>query len=432
MRYVRDQPIITDLIENRYQLKTQRFDTGDVNQHIYYLRDTYVDVQNWSNAPYSLPDAFKGMSPFSVLDDIIDQVKANQLEGHYTASNQDLIYPFTGGLYQMPLQKVGFAHLIAETTSYETLKFLTDSGEYYAKTINWNAAEAFPYSQSVGYKAKDSLEYWCVSNGFSDLCTHLLEDFLENHGEFQLSMHLRAVSKHQGPEAQYCLQFWDNKNQKYIYILCNQLILALPLQAIKKIIWSSELGNLFYSDTFQNLLTAVRPLPVVRFALLFETPWWHSDFNGLNGHMVTDLPIRHGYYFGSQTPGQYSVFLATIDMHQTDYWLSLLNHKNNSGELPQPLLDELLKQLKLIHQRSDIPNPHKALFYSWSSSHYGAGFHAWNPGYNVVACMQQALHPFVEEKIHFVGEAFSNIQGWVEGAFSTVNVLLDTVFNDSI
>ncbi|MDP3704528.1 MAG: FAD-dependent oxidoreductase [Legionellaceae bacterium] len=427
MRYVTSQRIITNLIENHYALKKQPFDTGYVDNHIYYLRGKHLDTNTWSNVPYVLPETCRDMSPFKILDSIIDDVKKhNDVQSEI---KKELIYPHQGHLQGQSLQNIGFANLITASSSHETLKFLCDSGEYYAKTINWNAKEAFPYSQSIGYKAKDDIEYWCVADGFSSLTEKISDEFNRLGGQLHTDRQLRTIEHYDGQLGKYRLVFHDKKNNQEHVIITNKIVLAIPKGPLMNLGWLSGLSELFYGSIFKNLLASVRILPVIRFALLFKTPWWETDFDGLNGHMVTDLPLRHGYYFGSHDSKHTSVFLSTIDMDLTDYWLPYIGHTMESGLLSDATIAELTKQLKIIHRKDDIETPVVGFFSNWLSESYGGGFHAWNPGYCVSTVMESMRKPFAHENIHIIGESFSGLQGWVEGALCTAEKLLHDHFS---
>jgi monoamine oxidase len=81
---------------------------------------------------------------------------------------------------------------------------------------------------------------------------------------------------------------------------------------------------------------------------------------------------------------------------------------------------EILKQLSLIH---NIPIPENTLkeciYQFWGNDPFGAGYHNFYSGYYIPSVMQSIRKPWEEESIFFVGEAFSNETGWVEGAFQT-------------
>jgi hypothetical protein len=86
------------------------------------------------------------------------------------------------------------------------------------------------------------------------------------------------------------------------------------------------------------------------------------------------------------------------------------------------------EQLALLHgvQERDIPDPKHAACADWSLEPFGGGCHFWEPGVNVEQTMKNVKQPLSEQQIYIVGEAYSGVQGWVEGALtSTEKVLQD-------
>ena len=57
------------------------------------------------------------------------------------------------------------------------------------------------------------------------------------------------------------------------------------------------------------------------------------------------------------------------------------------------------------------------------------GLHHFYSGYYIPSIMQCIRRPWKDESIHFVGEGFSNNSGWVEGAFQTAEMLLQSEFD---
>jgi protoporphyrinogen oxidase len=436
MRFLKSQKIVKNLIERHYKLSIQPFDTGSVDKHIYYLRGNHVDLSKW-NVNYNLPIAHRSKSPFQILNEIINQLFVSNgiFNREYSAQEwseikNKLIFPYLGNLQGQKLSDIGFANFIAACTSDETLKFIADSGEYYAKTINWNAEEALPYSQTVGYKAKDDIEYWCISKGFSELVHKISEEIKTYKGSIQCQMELKEIDFCYDSHARYKLIFQDHHNHKKVTIFANKIILAIPKKPLQQVVWKHKLAKKFNTKYIKNMLNSVRSLPAIRIALLFKTPWWKQHFKGLNGHMVTDLPIRHGYYFGSLSADKYSVFLSTIDMNVTDYWLPYITQQSslNDNVLPSLAINEIMRQLKIIHQIDDIELPAIAIYSDWSREYQEAGFHAWNPKYSVKEVMKNIRMPLKDESIHIIGESFSGIQGWAEGALCTAERLMQDHF----
>lgn len=64
------------------------------------------------------------------------------------------------------------------------------------------------------------------------------------------------------------------------------------------------------------------------------------------------------------------------------------------------------------------------MYQNWGNDPFGGGYHNWFAGYNVERCMKAVRRPWKDEKIFIVGEAFSNLTGWVEGALQTADHML--------
>jgi hypothetical protein len=65
----------------------------------------------------------------------------------------------------------------------------------------------------------------------------------------------------------------------------------------------------------------------------------------------------------------------------------------------------------------------------WSSNPFGAGYHAWAAHYDICDVMEKIRKPTqlidgLDANIFIVGSAYSNDQGWVEGAFCTAESVL--------
>ena len=162
----------------------------------------------------------------------------------------------------------------------------------------------------------------------------------------------------------------------------------------------------------------------------------------MRGVSVTDLPTRQTLYFSS---GADNILLASYnDMSTTEFWSAL--HENFTDvwqpsssnqqkkivpvEHYPPFMDihpaktvlvhEIIKQLSLIHQVNVEESWVKECIYQfWGRDPYGAGYHTFNPGYDIPSVMKTIRKPWKDHPIHIVGEAYSNEPGWVEGAFQT-------------
>ena len=176
------------------------------------------------------------------------------------------------------------------------------------------------------------------------------------------------------------------------------------------------------------------------------------------GPSVTDTPIRQVVYFGNNAPAQgskpiYGLLASYDDEMYTDFWKELelgpdTNRKIPVSEDMQPLegprrapdvmVKMLRQQLAAVHfgPQSDfsfVPEPLETRYMDWSLPPFGAGYHAYAAHYNICDVQQKIRKPSqlidgADADIFIVGEAYSNDQAWVEGAFCTAESVLNDFF----
>lgn len=64
------------------------------------------------------------------------------------------------------------------------------------------------------------------------------------------------------------------------------------------------------------------------------------------------------------------------------------------------------------------------MYQNWGRDPFGGGYHNWFSGYNIESVMKCIRKPWESESIHIIGESFSNLTGWIEGALQTSQRLL--------
>jgi hypothetical protein len=162
--------------------------------------------------------------------------------------------------------------------------------------------------------------------------------------------------------------------------------------------------------------------------------------------------MRQCYYFGTDPANGHSLFLASYNDMQTVTFWKALNEDRPDKQLFQPratglatqkslsapavtkhlafqvMVDEAMKQVREMHQNPAIPDPYVALYKDWTDDPYGGGYHAWKADYDVKKTMQYMRRPWPEQQIYVCGEAYSDQQGWVEGAFCVAEKMLRDYF----
>lgn len=176
------------------------------------------------------------------------------------------------------------------------------------------------------------------------------------------------------------------------------------------------------------------------------------------GPSVTDTPIRQVVYFGNNAQDQsgkpiYGILASYDDEQYTTFWRELELGPEQSERVPinddtQPLqgprkvpprmVKMLRKQLAELHygpnsDYSYVPEPLEAAYMDWSLPPFNAGYHAWAAHFDIADVQQKLRKPSqliegADANIFIVGEAYSNDQAWVEGAYCTAESVLNDFF----
>jgi monoamine oxidase len=88
------------------------------------------------------------------------------------------------------------------------------------------------------------------------------------------------------------------------------------------------------------------------------------------------------------------------------------------------MIDEMDRQLKLLHGVTSAPPPIEAAFKDWGDDPYGGAVHFWNSGYKSNDILEGIIQPVEGIPCYICGEAYSTNQTWVEGAFQTAELIL--------
>jgi len=94
---------------------------------------------------------------------------------------------------------------------------------------------------------------------------------------------------------------------------------------------------------------------------------------------------------------------------------------------PEGMVHDAVRQVREMHGES-TPEPYSAAFYDWSDDPFGGGSHFWNVGCPSWDLVPRIIHPRPDVPVYIVGEAYSDHQGWVEGALRTSEMLLQQHF----
>jgi hypothetical protein len=176
------------------------------------------------------------------------------------------------------------------------------------------------------------------------------------------------------------------------------------------------------------------------------------------GPSVTDTPIRQVVYFGNNALDEsakpvYGILASYDDEQFTSFWEEL-EYTTDSVEktafsenyqpligprkAPEVMVKMLRQQLAAVHfgpyaDYSAVPMPLETRYMDWSLPPFNAGYHAYAAHYDICDVQQKIRKPSqlikgADASIFIVGEAYSNDQAWVEGAFCTAESVLNDFF----
>jgi monoamine oxidase len=284
-------------------------------------------------------------------------------------------------------------------------------------------------------------EYYKIPDGYQRLPQEMLErakDVVAIHDHHRL----KRIGRQDGSFAlHFNLQEGDKTE------LADRVILALPRRALQLIDFDDVLFE--DVDAFMRYRDdAVTSERACKLFLTFKGPWWDQSVFGpklLDQKEVakvsaayTDLPMRQCYYYGTPKANTPALLLASYaDDAAVSFWCALTDAPGgiyaNLAKDPEDQLALLAsedmvasarRQLSAMHHDVKVPRPTGAYFFDWGKDPYGAGWHAWAPGvrsWQVGPIMRQ---PNPELCLFICGEAYSQTQGWVEGAINSAEMLL--------
>lgn len=485
MRYLTSQQIVTTLIEKVFvdDMTPVDFPMGNAADLIMYLRKDRCKQSAWTEAQdkgeklvtrYFLNDDDLGFSADQLFNKIIYEVlvadpwftktfpdKAKKGRGLYDYSFEltsqewdvvkpELTYCFEGSPYNgRKVNDIGFWNLIKDQVSQEGYEFAANAGGYYSNTINWNAAEAFPYM--VGDFSSGDVKYKTIKEGYDSIAYGLANAYLAFEGATIWSENklLNFTKDHINKDSyKYELEFLNLPTNERWKVYADTVVLAMPRRSLQLLNQNNFFFNIDAGTTIAYNLESVIMEPAFKILMGFEYPWWKA-LNIDSGHSITDLPLRQCYYFGTDDKNKHSLLLGSYgDMETETFWKALSEDrvlftvrpvKNasltelralNNVQATQLMVDEVMNQLRELHGPDVIiPDPYVTWFKDWTDDPFGAGYHAWKAGYSVKDIMPFMRRPYPEEQIHICGEAYSDQQGWVEGAFCVAELMLQEHFD---
>lgn len=450
------QPRITRLVDvlNQHlppEGKIELYDFPvDQPQNIAYLRGVHLRLSEFTSnpdkVPYHLSFLERGEMSGSIIVSAIEQIvpgitdpSLGDAERRQMAQNAS----FMG----LPLYKQGFWNVLLRVISGEAYQLGVDAGGYNSTMANWNASDAIPwYLSDFGVSPK----YKAFKNGFQQVPTTLAQLFMAADGEVRLNTPLDGFEW--ADDGTITLRVQGHA------ISAGTLILAMPRRSLDLLApVSPPLREI------ELLIGSVTSRPLFKLYTTYTNPWWraagYTTPEGRSvpvetGRSVTDLPIRQTYYWPHAdgrpvTEGPAMLMASYDDGNNVGFWDGLRPRRGQAWqsdqEVAQPddpfvgdpdgewskykasqrMVQEVARQLAAVHGLSYTPDVRNAAFRDWGDDPFGGGWNSWNIGVKSWEVKEQIIKPFDNHALYICGEAYSDAQGWVEGALQTADMMLE-------
>jgi monoamine oxidase len=359
------------------------------------------------------------------------------------------------------LWDVGFWNLISDVRTPETYEYVVDGLGYFTIGNNWNAAEAMQ-ALALDFGGEP---YWTLRKGYGTIPQRIAAVLLSEF-DVNIETEMRLARFATCKDATIDLALVD-KSGVATTVNAKHLFLAMPRRSLELLSAPLSVFDLPGDKSLRRLVTSVTPKPALKLFLFYEERWWEKL--GITvGRSVSDLPIRQTYYMPPdphmtyEAQPEYGLIMASYDDGPAvDYWKGMIPAEDQleqgllevrealaglaerstltadmyDVELPPPrlhkatpdMLRHAREQLALLHRLhlKDIPEPVVGAFADWELDPFGGGWNFWAPQVDVEAVMKAIKRPLGEgTRVYVVGDGYSGAQGWIEGALTATEVVL--------
>ena len=415
MRFWTSQQLVTSLLD---ELKIPIEDFPSDQEISSYFRGVHLRPQHYAqpaNVPYRLRGAEIGMNAGALLGYALQQL-APEAGGSVTSDQLEVVAG------RPDLARIGFWNALQSVLSSEAYKLLLAGMGERSALSNWHAGEAVRLMSFIAKSMQLKLQR--PTQGFGSLIDALHTELTSRGVQVSTDRRLVRIERERTGTLSLVFQSHIGKIEK---VAARTVILALPKRALERTFLRSyeALG----SGHIQPLLKTVSVISAFKVYTSYKKPWW-TDAWGQYGYTVTDLPIRQVYYGmgvgGSQADNQRILLTTYADAEESLFWTPLVRPTTASGKAGSPghpVVAYVTALLQEVHDRWDLPDPEWWVCRDWGEE--GGAWHAWKSGIDVPATMQKIRQPMPNVPIFICGEAYSRMQGWIEGALMSTEKMLE-------
>ena len=440
MRFMSTQTRITALVERKLKLATHPLEVFEP-QNLNYMRGQRfrnAELAAGANVPYNLTWAERGQHIDALLGGVLDQIIPGVTKMSGDALRRLL------ATYKVDGRSIfdwGFWNLLARGMSHEAYELARVTSGYDTPMLNWNAYDTI----SLNFDFAPSVTFSALDKGYQEVPLTLAKRFEKAGGTINLHHRLQAFEL--AEDSSVVLHFAGPEGPRTV--TAAKLILAMPRRSLELI---DATGPVLGDPAVRALIETVTPIPLFKVFVAYDFPWWENS-GVTTGRTVTDLPIRQVYYWGTahakgeDPDNRKGVLLASYDDGSSvDFWAGLAQpdaahdpfepkqdrytklHPGSQEwhdlKANRALVEEVDRQLREIHDVRYAPKPYAAAYMDWGVDPYGGGVNFWNVHARSPEVIPKMTQPVPSAPVYICGEAYSNGQGWVEGALETAEMVL--------
>lgn len=455
MRYMSRHLLVCGLVK-RFGFPTEPMPVAE-DENIAYLRGRQLrlaELGDPDTLPYRLTaaerHALKDPKTGSLLIFALRQILPDCTSIPYEALLEEVKTATFGG---RPLHEQGFWNVIARVLSPDAYWCVRDTGGYDCLVSNWSAADAIPF---ILADFGSGVTYSRFPQGYEEMPRRLAGEFERAGGEIELRARLQSFDTGPLPDSDapgVHLRFADGRT-----VLARRLVLAMPRRSLELLQPTGAVLDPRHREV-RRLIESVMPIPLFKIFLCYDHPWWEAA-GVTTGRSVTDMPIRQCYYWGTEprtptAPGGACLLASYDDDLSVTFWAGLrqrgalgdawpTRRRGAAAEAlpdapprdsewdryraPAAMVREAHRQIALMHGLSSAPEPVAAAYRDWTDDPYGGGVNFWQIHAKSWEVMPAITQPRPGLPVYICGEAYSQQQGWVEGALQTAEIMLQSHF----
>jgi monoamine oxidase len=356
---------------------------------------------------YDLAPGEKELTTLELMQVAMQRVLGKSEEELFSLTEEELERIRREGRYASEyLWQQGLWNVFSEILSHDAIKYIISDGSFYHFIHENPSAAGWMITWVKMLQMSKYLRG--IKHGMERLTDAMLARAVAKGVTIHQNHVLRAL-KPAGQEA-VALVFANGQT-----VTARHAVLAIPSHALKAI------KNL--PENIRKLLGSVLEIPLLKGFFVVKKPWWQEN---IPNEGVTRFPARELHYYKQEGKGNIMVY---ADRPSINFWSKYVTGDYQAqaevgGNAELPL--QFARQLGL--------DPREILAYGirdWGLEPYGAACHLWKPGvqsWKVIEAL--TAFPLIEGAapvIHICGEAFSDYQGFMEGAVRTAHRVMTQI-----